>query len=109
MQSGAISDGQISASSHDNNKQPWKGRLNKPGALSVWSAAASSKNNQWLQIDLLSYYTIVSRVATQGRNDYKQWVTEYHLKYSNDGVTFHYYRERGQSTNKVRLTSNWRA
>ena len=106
MQSGAISDGQISASSHDNDKQPRKGRLNKQGA---WSAAGSSKTNQWLQIDLLSYYTIVSRVATQGRGGHQHWVTGYHLKYSNDGVTFHYYRERGQSTNKVRLTSNWRA
>lgn len=106
MQSGAISDGQIHASSHGDNKQPWKGRLNKPGA---WSSAGSSKTNQWLQIDLLSYYTIVSRVATQGRGDHPQWVTVYHLKYGNDGVTFHYYRERGQSTNKVRLTSNWRA
>lgn len=109
MESGAISDGQISASSHDNNKQPWKGRLNKQGRFSVWAAAGSSKTNQWLQIDLLSYYTIVSGVATQGRGGYQHWITVYHIKYSNDGVTFHYYRGQGQSTNKVRLTSNWRA
>ena len=104
MENGAISDGQVSASSQwDVNHAPRQGRLNfqaVPGKAGSWSARANDVN-QWFQIDLRNQNTKVTRVATQGRNAYGQWVTKYKLQYSNDGQNFHYYREHGQSAIKV--------
>ncbi len=105
MESGAISDGQISASSQwDTNHAAIQGRLhfqktgNKMGA---W-VARKKDDSQWLEIDLRSQHR-VTRVATQGRNGgFAQWVTKYKLQFSNDGVTFQYYREHGQTTDKVK-------
>ena len=104
MESGAISDGQISASSQwDGNHAAIQGRLHFEaggGKAGGWSTRENNAN-QWLQIDLGSEYRKVTRVATQGRNDYPQWVTKYKLQYSYDGVHFQYYREKGQTVNKV--------
>ncbi len=101
MENGAISDGQISVSSQlDANHSAVQGRLHC-GAGS-WSAS-SNDVNQWLQVDLGSQYTKVTRVATQGRSDAALWVTKYKLQYSNDAVNFQYYREQGQTEDKVKL------
>ena len=97
MESGAISDGQITASTWVAERPPWDGRLRKPN---VWKVQ-DSNYNQWLQIDLLSYYIIVARVATQGKHNKQQYVTSYNLQYSDDGVHFQYYTE-GKTTPKVR-------
>lgn len=107
MESGAISDGQISASSeYDPNHAASHGRLNYRGQYAAWSARTNDAN-QWLQIDLISYYITVTRIATQGRGSdvYDQWVTKYNLQYSNDEVTFKHYREQGQNSDKVRYIS----
>ena len=116
MESGAISDSQLSASSAhaiEINHAAIQGRLNfqetsvKAGA---W-VAAPNDFNQWLQVDLGNQFTKVSRVATQGRDyssqwpwgHHRQWVTKYKLQYSDDGVNFQYYREQGQSKEKVKI------
>lgn len=107
MESGAILDGQISASSEwDASHAAIQGRLHlQPTGsnMGAWSAQTRDAN-QWLQIDLSSYYITVTRVATQGRYSpsWNQWVTEYKLQYSNDGVSFKRYREQGQTADKVR-------
>ena len=107
MKNGAISDAQITASSQYNDQtMPFQGRLDSRRVTSKqagsWSAARKDFN-QWLQVDLGNQYTKVTRVATQGRNAYSQWVTRYKLQYSNDGVlNFLYYREQGQTTHKVK-------
>ena len=106
MENGAIANSQITASSQwDDDHAPFQGRLhfkksgNKQGS---WSAARSD-HNQWLQVDLSGLYTRVVRVATQGRNAFNyQWVTKYKLQFSNDGLNFVYYRERGQTVDKVK-------
>ena len=105
MENGAILDGQIRASSElDVDNAAIQGRLyfkatgTKQGA---WSAAQSNRK-QWLQVDLGSQFTKVTRIATQGQNGGNtQWVKRYKLQYSNDGVSFQNYREEGQFTNKV--------
>ena len=108
MASYAIKEQQISASSqysadHSTNR----GRLNtvktgnKQGA---WSARTND-DNQWLQIELGRENTRVTRVATQGRSDLDQWVKTYKLQYSDDGENFQYYRQQGQTTDKVRYES----
>ena len=103
MEDETITDAQVSASTRlDDNHSPSQARLNfkevgrKAGG---WSALRNDVN-QWLQVTLGSY-TRVTRVATQGRNGYDQWVTKYELQYSDDGVTFQIYRQKGHSSWKV--------
>lgn len=104
MESGAITDGQISASSeHSARLAAIRGRLNvqhSPGKGGSW-AAQYLDQNQWLQIDVGSQYTKVTCVATQGRSDHPQWVTKYMLQYSNSGGNFHDYRQQYHTTYKV--------
>lgn len=106
MQTHQIPDWQITSSSQwDANHAAVQGRLffqaagNKQGA---WSARKNDIN-QWLQINLGCNGNTVTRVATQGRNAYNQWVTKYALQYSGDGLHFHFYKEKGQLKNKVNL------
>ena len=105
MKNGIISDGQITASSqYDSNHAPFQGRLDF--LFTKWKAGSwSTKRNdlhQWIQVDLGNDNTKVTRVATQGRTDASQWVTKYKLQYSIDGVNFQYYREQGQTVDKVK-------
>ena len=104
---GAISVVQTSASSQkDANHAAIEAILNfdaDPNTVG-WSPDTND-DNQWLQLDLGDYYTVVTDVATKGGNAIKNWVTKYKLQYSDDGVTFRYYREHGQWTNKVRDNS----
>jgi len=81
MESGAIADSQITASSEwDANHSPKRARLhtreNIPGR-GAWSSLTKD-SYQWLQVDL-GKITPVTHVATQGRNSYtpSQWVTKY--------------------------------
>ena len=113
MESGAISDAKITASSQfDVNHASRQGRLNfqETGAKSGSWAAGTNDGNQWLQVDLGNQHTSVTGVATQGRNyivgspyiDHSQWVTKYKLQYSSDdGVNFAYYKEKGQTVAKA--------
>ena len=105
MENGTISDRQISASSQwTADYAAIQGRLHFkaiPKNAGSWSAGKNDLH-QWLQVDLGSQYTKVTRVAIQGRNDYNQWVTKYKLQYSNDGVNFQYYREQRQIVDKVK-------
>ena len=103
MENGDIKDAQITASSEfDGNHAAKQGRLNflaVPGKAGSWSARTNDVN-QWIQVKLPGY-TKITQFATQGRNAFNQWVTQYKLEYSEDGVTFHYYHEPGQSAAKV--------
>ena len=105
MENEAISDSQISASSQlDDNHSARQARLHftiSGNMRGGWSALRNDLN-QWLQVDLGSY-TRVTRVATQGRNAYNEWVTKYRLKYSDDGVTFYLYNGAANSSAKVRV------
>ncbi|XP_068707251.1 retinoschisin-like [Montipora foliosa] len=97
MESRAITDGQISASSQFSSRNAaTKARLNYQGTPGAWSPAANDKR-PWLQIDLRSHVTKVTRVATQGRRDSYQWVTKYQLQYSSDGEKFVNYKEKGDT------------
>ena len=106
VESGAISNGQMSASSQWSHKESAHyGRLhvketqNNAGG---W-VALTNDENQWLQIDLNNRYIKITRVATQGRNilNSPDRVTKYHLTYSNDGINFYFYKERGYNEAKV--------
>ena len=98
MENGAISDGQVKASTEwDENHAAIQGRLHyleKPRKAGSWSAEFNNLD-QWLQIDLSSRYTKITGLVTQGRNAYAQWVTKYKVQYSDDGANFQYYSEQG--------------
>ena len=116
MESNEILDKQITASSEwDGNHAAHQGRLNFQEVFSgssrkagAWSALVNDKS-QWLQVELLKEESLVTSVATQGRNrhlgwnngNHYQWITKYKLKYSNNGVDFEYYQDEGQNTTKV--------
>lgn len=97
MESRAISDVQISASSQwDANHAAIQGRLNFQaggGKQGGWSAKTNNQN-QWLQADL-GKVRKVTHLATQGRNGNSQWVKSYKVEFSNDGSTFQFYKEQG--------------
>ena len=95
MENGAISDGQISASSEwFPNPADVRGRLNK----SAW-IAGHNNGDQWLQINL-GRQTRVTGLATQGHNVYL--VTKYNLQYSDYAVHFPYYLHIEAGQNKVK-------
>ena len=104
MESGEISDRQITASSQlDASHAAIQGRLNLKASgnkAASWSAV-SNNPSQWLEVDLGSPNTKVTGVATQGRNYPPQWVTKYKLQFSNGGVIFNYYTDPRQIENKV--------
>jgi len=104
MENGVILDAQINASSEFNARHAANlGRLYVlagEGKTGAWSAGTLDVN-QWLQIDLVNQHITVTRVATQGRNGYNQWVTSYKLQYRGNGENFKFYREQGQTEDKV--------
>ena len=105
LESGLIKDAQVTESSElDRNHAAIQGRLNFTaggGKQGGW-AAGKNNGNQWIQVALGSYTKLTS-IATQGRNAHSQWLTAYKLQYSEDGVTFYYYKVPGQSSPKVNV------
>ena len=106
MQSGLITDEQITASSEFSvNHAAVQGRLHFKATGSKKGAWSPLKKdpNEWFQVDLGYNYFVVTGVATQGRNGHNpvQSVTKYILQYSDDEVNIQYYKEPGQVTAKV--------
>ena len=105
MESGAISDSKITASSEWSVRHsPKRARLHTRATadgLGAWSCLTSDLK-QWLQVDL-GKITPVTHVATQGRNSFSpaQMVTKYKLQFSDDGTSFLFYKRQGQSSDAV--------
>ena len=98
---GTITDAQIRASSKlDNTHSAAQARLHSKAVGSKYGAWSAHENDhhQWLQIDFGSS-TKITRLATQGRNGFNEWVTKYNLSYSDDGLHFiptRWWEYRGQ-------------
>ena len=105
MESGAIFDSQITASSmfNDRHAAP-NARLHFKGSknpLKHGGWVAREKNiNQWLQVDLQQTTRVIG-IATQGRHDLDRWVTKYKLQYGDDGQTFRVYKRNGDISDTV--------
>ena len=56
------------------------------GKTGAWSSRINDKS-QWIQVDLRVKFQ-VTKIATQGRQDHAQWVTQYKVSYSTDGKVF---------------------
>ena len=107
MENQAIFDAQVTASSQmDNTHSAREARLHSKSDGNQRGGWVALKNdlNQWLQVDL-GTFTRVTRVATQGRDGYDQWVTKYRLQYSDDGDTFHSFKVITIDSAKVWLSS----
>ncbi|XP_022810089.1 retinoschisin-like [Stylophora pistillata] len=94
MNSGAIPDKKIVASTEQSSSTPAKnGRLNYTSGSS-W-CAGTSDTNPYLQIDLQKRH-IICAMSTQGNSQANQWVKKYTLQYSNDRTTWIDYKEGGE-------------
>lgn len=101
MENYQITAAQISASSQYGSHFPTLGRLHFKGGHGSWAAGAND-HNQWFQIDL-RVEANVTFVSTQGRHgEHNQWLTQYKLQYSKDGLSFQVYMEHGENSDKVR-------
>ena len=96
MQNRRIPNNAITASSSwDANHAPYLGRLHFTARGKFQGAWSSRYNNhfQFFQVDFRKP-TKVSQVATQGRQNANQWVTQYRLAYSQDGMNWALYKLR---------------
>ena len=75
--------------------ESWLARLNNVPIIGMssgsWSAA-SNEAGQWLQIDL-GEERLVTKLATQGRPSWDQWVTSYTILFSSHNVKWEEYKE----------------
>ncbi|XP_066270904.1 EGF-like repeat and discoidin I-like domain-containing protein 3 [Branchiostoma lanceolatum] len=87
MESGAIPDNHISASSSHylRGLEPYRARLNG-GDGGAW-VAGSNSIGQWLQVDLGEMKRVMGTII-QGRPNIDQRVTSYKLQYSKDRITW---------------------
>ena len=109
MENRAISDAHVTASSQmDDTNSAREARLHSKSSGNQRGGWVALKNdlNQWLQVDL-GTFTRITRVATQGRDGYDQWVTKYRLQYSDDGDIFHSFKVLGVNSAKVWLSKFW--
>lgn len=93
MESGKIKNQSITASSYYPQYPPWSARL-RSGISKGWYAFPYDPL-PWIQVDL-GKQTWLKGVATQGKM-FSMYVTSYKLAYSQDQVTWFYYR--GDSDN----------
>ena len=101
MENFRITSAQISASSqYSGSHVPNYGRLHYKGNAGAWSVRVNNLH-QWFQIDF-RIETTVTYVATQGRYNTGQRVTQYKLQYSNDGSSFQVFKQQGENSDKVK-------
>ncbi|XP_066276034.1 uncharacterized protein [Branchiostoma lanceolatum] len=101
MESGAIPDSHITAStthpdcatSKARLHSPEEGRTSQGGWAGAWCANYPLNTNEWLQVDM-GAETTVAGVITQGRPAGNQWVKSYKLRFSRDGTTWSTYLDK---------------
>ena len=76
---------------HSPSYSPNRGRLN---SQTSWSVSDQPGPHSWLQIDL-GRIMAIKKVATQGRRDFRDWVTSYEISSSVDGIDWVLYAENG--------------
>ncbi|XP_053318368.1 lactadherin isoform X2 [Spea bombifrons] len=107
MEGGAISDAQITASSLYHGflgLQRWGpnlARLNNKGMVNAWTSSSYDRH-PWIQVNLLREMR-VSGIITQGasRMGTAEFVREYKVAYSMDGIDFTVYKSEGKDTDKI--------
>lgn len=96
MESGLLPNSAITASSVFGTSKhgAWLARLNNVPNGTFWGSwsADLKEAGQWLQIDL-GEERLVTKLATQGRPSFPQWVTSYTILFSSDNVKWEEYKE----------------
>ena len=85
----------------DRNHAPYFGRLNmlrRDGHVGSWSSRYNAIG-QWLQVDFGTTVD-VTKIATQGRADWNQWVTGYAIAYSYNLSAWQFYQDGVVSNTK---------
>ena len=107
METGSINANQITSSSVFNSAHSTdNARLNCQGNETLagsWSPLTNNLN-QWIQVDFtLPIY--ISGMILQGRNvgEFLQWVTEYKVQFSIDGISWFYVKDSNRIDDMVRL------
>ncbi len=106
-----IKDSQITTSSVLRTAYGWQARLRQN--ITHWGAwcfntsrESKTKRNydQYIQIDLLKL-TKITGIATQGReyNGGAQFVEDYKISYSNDSLSWIFYRGKDQASNETKV------
>ncbi|XP_020631536.1 EGF-like repeat and discoidin I-like domain-containing protein 3 [Orbicella faveolata] len=105
MKNGRIHANQITASSMwDRNHGPSNARLywrRTRARTGAWSARHNN-HYQWLLVDFKRPMRVV-KIAIQGRQDARQWVTKFFVAYSQDCAHFAEYKE---NSNRKYFTGN---
>lgn len=96
LQNGRLRNHLMTASSQwDKYHAAFLARLHRRRAgkyMGAWSARSNNRY-QYLQIDFTRPSKII-KIATQGRHDADQWVTQYYITYSVNLVNFVEYKKR---------------
>ena len=90
MKSGKVPNSAITATtSFDQYHGPERARLDtvKSGSYAGAWIPQSQDTGEWIQVDL-GKITKITGLATQGRQDAKQWVKSYSITYSVEGGPF---------------------
>ncbi|XP_028516809.1 lactadherin [Exaiptasia diaphana] len=105
MEDGRIPDSQITASSHYSiYLLPKYGRLNSDLEGGSWTAKRLGIG-EYLEVDI-GTNTTICKIATQGRQNTKQWVTAYSIHYSSDQSTWTTYSANENGVEKVFQANN---
>ena len=77
---------------YSSSYQPAYGRLyDRRG--DAWCAATATGTEDWLQVDV-EKTVVVCAVATQGDWGGSEWVTDFKLSYSSEGLFWNWYTDR---------------
>lgn len=96
LQNGRLKNHLMKASSQwDRYHAAFLGRLHRPRIGKYMGAWCARSNNryQYLQIDFTRPAKII-KMASQGRHDANQWVTQYYISHSVNAINFVEYKER---------------
>lgn len=95
MESGKILDSQISASSEwESNHGAANARLNFQRPNNAHALIPQTSSDSSLQVEF-RHVAVITKVLTQGRGEYPQWVVLFTLSYSNDVINFISYLRNG--------------
>ncbi|KAI8506533.1 hypothetical protein Bbelb_159600 [Branchiostoma belcheri] len=99
MESGAIPDGSITASSYYQGRHghaPFHGRLNGVTGIGAWGAN-SDTIGEWFQADLGEMKRVTATITQGHYHNANQWVTSYKLQYGATGTSWTTYASNNSS------------
>uniref|UniRef100_H3CGL3 Coagulation factor V n=1 Tax=Tetraodon nigroviridis TaxID=99883 RepID=H3CGL3_TETNG len=99
LESGSVSDRQITAKNIRGYWEPHLARLNNQGKYNAWS---TEDDSSWIQVDF-QRPVVISQVATQGAKQFfqSQYVVRYYISYSNDRRRWTFYKGDSRDVAKI--------